>query len=451
MKAQPGTTAKTSASSIHVFPCKAEGQAQIPGSKSHSIRALLLAGLARGKSTIQNILFSQDTRSCINVLKAWGVDFEETTKDITVYSKGLSELSFYTEKEGSNEVLRINVGNSGTTLYLATAIAALGNRKLEFDGDTSIRNRSARELLQALQERGAKIEHSGNYCAPYTVQGPVQGGNVSIDCPTSQYLSGLLIALSLTENSSNIRARLLGEFPYVAMTVQWLKMRNIHITHDDDYKNFTVPARGSIDPFTAAITGDYSSAAFFICAAAILNARIEILGLDPEDIQADRELIAVLETMGAHFEWEQAKNKLWLLRVNSRNGLSGGTFNLRNIPDSLPILAVTACYARTPVTLTGIAHARIKESDRIAVMARELGKIGVRCQEFDDGITIYPDAIQGGSVDSHGDHRIAMALAIAALGSQKGITIKNHTVTDITFPHFFEILGSLGVRTEVFN
>ncbi len=464
----------TNTSSLFIAPIKhtsLSGTIAVPSSKSHSIRALLLAAMAKGSSTINNILLSGDTVSCINVLTAWGVKSTILGQSITIDSPGLHNLQFNshlartqsnTKKHTirSNNSITIDVGNSGTTLYLATALAALGNTPVYFTGDASIQKRSAKDLLVALKQLGATITYHNTtekqYYAPYSITGPIQAGNVSLSCPTSQYLSALLIALSFLENKSTIHAELNGEFPYIDMTLQWLERFHVPVQNQKQYRSFTIQGSSSIAPFHTTISGDYSSAAFFICATALFNDTITITGLDKDDIQADKKILAILKHMGIHFYWHQNSQGGWSLSKKTETQhshqlpqLSGGTFNLQDIPDSLPILAVCACFAKQPITFTGVAHARIKETDRIAIMTKELTQLGVQCQEHADGMTIYPSTIQGGTIHSHGDHRIAMAFAIAALRSQKGITIQDYTVAEITYPTFYATLKTLGATYNV--
>ena len=443
-------------SSLFIAPIQNKqlsGTITIPSSKSHSIRSLLLTAMAEGTSTIDNILLSGDTLSCIDVLKAWGVQTTVHKQSITIHSPGLHNLYF---NKNNNQPITINVGNSGTTLYLVTALAALGNRTVYFTGDSSIQKRSAKELLIALQQLGITIEYhntNNTYCAPYSITGPIQAGTVFIHCPTSQYLSALLIALSFLPQTSIINTDIDNELPYVDMTLQWLEQFHVPI-QNIKYKTFTIQGSPIIQNFNTTISGDYSSAAFFICAAALYNNTITITGLNKNDIQADKKVIDILSDMGVIFDWKQDSHGSWILSRNIQNNISlpqlnGGIFNLKDMPDSLPILAICACFAKNPTTLTGIAHARIKETDRIAIMAKELTNTGVKCKEHTDGITIYPSQIQGGTVYSHGDHRIAMAFSIAALGSYKGITIKDYTVANITYPNFYTTLEKLGATCTI--
>ncbi len=421
----------------------------IPGSKSHTIRALFLSAFAQGETIIYNALLSGDTYSCINVIKNWGAQCRivdtKTNKRIHVQGIGYTTpSSLTTEKD------YINVGNSGTTLYFATALAALSERPLTFDGDESIRKRTAIPLLTALQTLGATIEicnsHNNEGCVPYTVQGPLHNGIVEIQCSTSQYASALLYVLSFVQGKSTICPSLVGEHSYVNMTLQWLnkykaKVNNNNYTSIDIVRPFSLPLK-NID--TIHIPGDYSSAAFFFVAAAITKKPLHVYGLVSKDSQADAKVLSILSAMGCEYTWETDEKGLESVYIIREKTLQGGNFNLSEIPDSLPILAVAAAFADSPTQLHSVAHARKKETDRVAVMVHNLTRLGVDVKEHEDGLSIFPAIgavkMRGGIVDSYFDHRIAMTFSIAGLCAESPISIKNAEVVEITFPCFYSIL-----------
>ena len=334
--------------------------------------------------------------------------------------------------------IHINVGNSGTSLYLLTAVAAALEAKVYFDGDEQIRSRSAANLLNALTDLGASVVSSPGGCAPYSVQGPLRGGETSINCPTSQYLSALLLAAPLlqTDASTLIRVPLLMEQPYAEMTLKWMENRGIQ-WKQKGMKEFNVPGGQAYTPFDAPIAADFSSATFFFCAAAISGCPLTLSGLDMNDSQGDKAVLTYLEAMGCRFEHTPEG-----IRVNPAP-LQGCELDLNNTPDALPAMAVTACYARGETRIVNVPQARMKETDRIAVMTAELKKMGSHIKETPDGMIINGSPLHGASLKGHGDHRVVMALALASLGALGITEIDTAEAVNITYPGFFEQLEQL--------
>ena len=337
----------------------------IPGSKSHTIRGLLLSALAEGTSTIYNPLISGDTKSCLNFLHA--LDITTTYNNAHYSATGFVPSSFTVTSQGlqhftnSNITKPIDIGNSGTTLYFATALAALSKNPIPFDGDASLRTRSASPLLQALNTLGAHIQDNNHGCVPYSISGPIQHGTVTIQCSTSQYLSALLVLCALISGKSTIHATLEGEFPYIDMTLHWLKKQGITIIPQQQYQLFEVQGGHSIIPFTENIPGDFSSAAFFLSAAAIMGSPIVLQGLAHDPNQADMAMLDILEQMGCTYTWNTQDNHT-VLHITRTTELTGGTFDLANTPDLLPILSVVAAYANSPTRIYNVAHARKKRN-----------------------------------------------------------------------------------------
>ncbi len=421
---------------------QSQAEVRIPGSKSHTIRALLLSTLTRGKTRILNPLYSEDTHSALAVAQNWGARCTVHDDFLEVDTSALDEL-LIPQRES------VYVGNSGTTLFFASALAALVDKPLTFDGDASLRTRSAEPLLSALKTLGAHVESDANSCVPYTVRGTINAGDVSVDCPTSQYASALLYALSCVQGTSTLRPLLAGEHPYVDMTLHWLRLYGAKI-ENNDYRSIVVhtgigfPNAASLSP--QYVSGDYSSASFFFCAAAITGMRIAVHGLNKQDTQADKQVLEILRAMGCTYTWsEEAGQDVVTL---SRSGtLRGGEFDLSALPDALPILAVLSCFAKEEVRLYNVAHARAKETNRIAVMHAELTRLGARLKEYDDALVIQSShGLEGGQVHSHHDHRVAMAFAIGALAARQSISIAHADVAAITFPSFYHCLEQLGAR-----
>ncbi|MDR2841886.1 MAG: 3-phosphoshikimate 1-carboxyvinyltransferase, partial [Spirochaetaceae bacterium] len=274
-----------------------------------------------------------------------------------------------------------------------------------------------------------------------TIQGPWKGGRCSIECPTSQYLSSLLIAapLAARDTETDIDVPLLNEKPYIELTLSYLDRQGISYEKTADFSHFRIAGGAAYTPINGHVPADFSSAAFLGAAAVTGGGRVTITGLDPHDHQGDKEFFAMLKSMGASVEWTE-KQGGWELEVARVRPLHAGVFDLNATPDLLPVMAVAAAYAEGETVLTNVAHARIKETDRIAVMAAELGKLGVHCTERPDGIVIRGGRVKGGTVDGHGDHRAVMALAAAGLGAKSPVEISGAEAADVTYPGFLGLL-----------
>jgi len=435
-----------------ISPHTFSGAVRIPASKSHTIRQLLIASLAGGDSEITAPLDSLDTRSCADACRAFGaVVTERRTRDPQCPNAPADDgarLAAYTV-QGNNgfksgaKHRSIDVGNSGTTLYLALAAAGLGSEPFEFTGDEQIQKRSAAPLLDALAGLGIRaVSANGNGCAPIVIQGPWKGGRVTLPCPTSQYLSAILLAAPLAPAGvvTEIDVPLLNERPYIEMTLSYLDAQGIPWKADSGFSHFVIPGGAAWKPFARPVPGDFSSAAFPACAAAISGGAVTLLGLDPNDLQGDKFFLEILAGMGCTVNWEQTGAE-YRLTVARSGPLRGGSFDLNATPDLLPAAAVTAAFAKGDTALVNVAHARIKETDRIAVMAAELAKLGVRATERPDGLIVHGSGkVEGGSIDGRGDHRIVMAFAAAALGAQAHIVIDSAESAAVTYPGFLELL-----------
>jgi len=453
------------------------GTVRIPASKSHTIRQLIIASLAEGESEIINPLDSLDTRSCAAACRVLGAKItEHYSVDLhnpnPVVSDG-TKLSSYkvhgnygyknqvknSKKSVNHQIVhQIDVGNSGTTLFLVMAAAGLGNEPFVFTGDEQIKRRSAAPLLDALARLGINATSAErNGCVPITIQGPWKGGRVSLSCPTSQYLSAILLAAPLAPAGTvtEIDIPLLNERPYVEMTLSYLDAQNIpwesprNCAGLADFSRFIIQGGASWKPFSRNVPGDFSSAAFPACAAAISGGPVTICGLDPDDLQGDKYFLEILAQMGCTVHWEKDSSGSFGIQNHvsvSRHGpLRGGVFDLNAVPDLLPAAAVTAAFAEGDTSLVNVAHARIKETDRIAVTAAELAKLNVHCTERPDGLIIHGrglSGVNGGSIDGHGDHRIVMAFAAAALAAKTPVEIESAECAAVTYPGFLDLLGA---------
>ena len=331
---------------ISVRKSKIAGQVEIPGSKSHTIRAVFLASLASGTSTIKMPLVSEDTIACLraaSVLGAWIKRGDDTVWRISGTGGHLLQPARV-----------IDMGNSGTGLRLFAAMAALGNFKIRFDGDDSLRTRKMKPLLDALSAMGALTESASGQC-PLSVTGPVDGREVMVDGKTSQYLSALLLLAPMLKNDTTIHVDNLNERPYVLMTVEWLKRQKIEVEFDEKMTRFKVPGGRKYQPFTAVIPVDFSTASFPLLAAAITGGEVKIPNLDFSDMQGDKAVfdhfasMGVKITHGSHFTTVKGPRKLKAFDLD-----------LNATPDALPVLAVAAACADGVSYLRNVPQARIK-------------------------------------------------------------------------------------------
>jgi len=410
------------------------GSITIPASKSQTIRALLVATFAEGQSIIHNPLDSQDTRSCIAACTALGAVIEPDGTSLRVIGKGLP-----------TEPVTIDCGNSGTTLYLAAGMAAAAAVAVTFTGDAQLRRRPVGELLTALANLGVRIERTTDgklpLYPPFTITGPILGGQTSIVCHTSQHLSALLLGAPLACSPVVIDVPLLNEKPYVGLTLTWLDQQGLSYARDEAMTHFAINANQHYKPYEAAVAGDYSSASFFFCAAAITGSTLSFHGLHRDDPQGDREILPILQSMGCTVMW---KNSCLTVSGPPAGALKGGDFDLNTMPDALPVLAVTACYATGKTVLGNVPQARIKETDRIRCMHTNLEQLGAIVEETEDSLIIHGNGtLNGGICQGFDDHRIIMAMAIASLASRTSITIHGIEAVAVTFPTFFALLEQI--------
>lgn len=418
-----------------VTPGSVGGTVRIPGSKSHTVRAVLLAALADGESVIRNPLHSGDTHSARLCAEGFGA---------TVREEGSLWRIQGVKGSPRAEGQVIDVGNSGTSLYLALAMAALiPSGSIRFDGDAQIRRRSAGNLLDALRQLGADFDASHG-CCPIEMRGGLRGGYARIECPTSQYLTALLLACPLAPEETRLDVPLLFERPYIDLTKRWMHDLGLQYEADDADAGFRIPGGQSIPSFDKAIPADFSTASFFLCAPAITGDALLLQGLEMEDPQGDKAVVDFLRAMGATITVEPDG-----VRIHAGTRLHGATLDLNATPDALPILAVTAAFAEGETRLVNVPQARIKETDRIAVMAEELARLGVWTEELEDGLVIRGGRVRGGDVHGHGDHRIVMAMAVSGLGAEAPIRVDTAEAAAVTVPDFPGLMRGIGCRLEV--
>ena len=404
-----------------------EGSIEIPGSKSHTIRAVVIASLAKGRSRIIRPLDSGDTRSAVVACRALGAEIEIGKEWIVRGFGGYPQL----------QASKIDLGNSGTSLSLTTSVAALQEEEVVFDGDDSLRTRPIQPLLDALNNLGASAYSVGeNGCCPIRVRGRMRGGKTKVSGISSQYLSSLLISTPLLEEDTEIHVIDLNEKPYAGMTLAWLKEQQIDYQREG-WETFRVKGRQCYHQFDKRVPGDFSSATFPLCAAVITDSQVLLKGLDMNDTQGDKEVITMLNSMGANIQVKEEG----ILVTSSE--LTGCELDLNSTPDALPALAVVGCYAKGKTILKNVAQARIKETDRIKVMRAELSKMGAEIEEMEDGLIIRQSKLKGTRVRGYHDHRVVMALSLAGMIAQGETEIDSAESIEITFPGYVEKMCQL--------
>jgi 3-phosphoshikimate 1-carboxyvinyltransferase len=411
------------------------GKAVIPSSKSHSIRAIFFASLAKGKSNLENVLESEDTKAAIGACRALGANIVKS-------STGKYEIEGVDGRPDIREH-EINTLNSGTTTNFIASACALADHKVIIDGDHSIRRRTMQPLLAALRNLGAEASSLKNDgCPPIQISGRIEGGRIILDCLSSQYISSLLISCPLIEGNTEIELKNVCERPYIEMTLKWLDELGIKY-HNDSFVKLIVSGGQRYCSFHKSISGDWSSATFLIVAAVMRGEEVSIEGLDIGDTQADKQIINHLIKMGARIHI--GSNNV----VVYRSEIDGCELDFNDIPDALPAFAVLGCYAKGRTIIKNAAHARIKETDRIHAMVEELSKMGAIIEERADGLIVGHSNLRGVRVDGHCDHRVVMALSLAGMIAEGKTIIDTAEAINATFPDYVNMMKSLGAKMHM--
>ncbi|MHC4118701.1 MAG: 3-phosphoshikimate 1-carboxyvinyltransferase [Planctomycetota bacterium] len=408
------------------------GTVAIPGSKSHTIRAVAIAALATGKSLIRDPLDSSDTRAAVACYRALGAAIDTSDPECWKITGTGGKIT------APGEI--IDVGNSGTTLRVAMGSAALTapGEKTTFTGDEQIQTRPVGPLIDSLNDLGAKcasLRDTGR--VPVEITGKMVGGKTTIVAATSQYLSSLLLCAPLAAGDTQIDVSLLNEPGYVQMTLDWLDKQQIEY-ENEQMSRFRIKGNQSYKAFDAKVPADFSSATFFLCGAALLADEVTLLGLDFNDSQPDKAVVDYLKAMGADIS-------VGTDSVTVRaSGLHGADLEMNETPDALPAMAVTAAFAEGKTGLLNVPQARNKETDRIACMARELKKMDVEVEELPDGLIIRGGRPKSAELHGWADHRIVMALSLAGLNLDGRSSIDTAEAISVTFPDYVELMKSIG-------
>jgi 3-phosphoshikimate 1-carboxyvinyltransferase len=324
---------------------------------------------------------------------------------------------------------------------MGTASLAEGTTVLS--GDRQIVRRPVQPLIEALNDLGAEVystRHNG--LPPIVVKGRLRGGKTRLRGIISQYVSSLLIHCPLIERDSEFEVYDVHEKPYIQMTLKWLDRQGIRYEASEDLTRFKLFGGQAYQGQEVTIPGDFSSATFFLIAGVLCDADITLLGLDMQDVQGDKKIVAYLQEMGADIRFENDG-----LRVR-RGSLRGIEIDMSDTPDALPAMAVAGCFAQGRTVLRNVANARLKETDRISVMAGELRRLGARVEELPDGLIIHESKLMGGPVRGYGDHRVVMSLAVAGMAIPGRMEVDTAEAVDVTVPNFLELIQGLGGKMD---
>ncbi len=420
-------------------PCtNASGEVTLPGSKSLSNRILLLAALAKGTTTVTNLLDSDDIRHMLNALKLMGVSYQ-LSDDRTVCT--LEGLGGVFNCDAPTELF---LGNAGTAVRPLTAALCMSRGRFTVTGEARMYERPIGDLIDAMRSLGADVTYQkDDGFPPLLINGAdLSGGEVSIKGSiSSQYLTALLMVSPLL--SSNLIIKMDGELvskPYIDITLDVMARFGISVVNNN-YESFEIVGQQSyISPGEIMVEGDASSASYFLAAAAIGGGPVTVHGTGTASVQGDAVFAKVLEQMGAEVEYSEH-----CIKVTGTGKLKGVDVDLNHIPDAAMTIATTALFAEGPTCIRNIYNWRVKETDRLSAMATELRKVGAVVDEGEDYIHITPPAsIQAATIDTYDDHRMAMCFSLASFGGVN-ITINDPKCTSKTYPNYFEVFAGITV------
>ena len=408
---------------------KVSGEVNVPGSKSLSNRALLLAALAEGETELTNLLDSEDIEHMLNALTKLGVSYrlsKDKTQCVVQGNGGAFNVA---------EPLELFLGNAGTAMRPLCAALATSHVDTVLTGEPRMEERPIGDLVDALREADAEVTYLKNEgFPPLQIKGKtLNGGEMSVDgSVSSQFLTALLMAAPLF--SGDVTIRIKGELvskPYIDITLDTMAKFGVTVKNDN-YQTFTISGDAKyIAPGKFMVEGDASSASYFLAAGAIKGGTVRVTGIGQNSIQGDIRFADVLEAMGATVVWHDEYVEV------TGAPLKGVNMDMNHIPDAAMTIATTALFAEGPTTMTNIYNWRVKETDRLAAMATELQKLGAKVEEGHDFIKVWPtDSLKHAEIDTYNDHRIAMCFSLVAL-SDTPVTINDPGCTRKTFPDYF--------------
>lgn len=401
-----------------------------PSSKSYAQRAIALALLAEGRTTLRNIEFCKDTRSAISCIEALGAKVSYLDESTIAVDGGLHPVTD-----------TLMVGESGLATRLFTPIASLNSTPICIKGEGTLLHRPMMMMIEPLRRLGVEVRDGGGHL-PIEVKGPIHGGNIEVDGSfSSQFITGLLLALPLAKEDTTLHVRSAVSTPYIDMTIDTAKRFDVEIMHHEgDYSEFYIEGGQKYTPADLAIEGDWSGASTMLVAGAI-SGRVTVKNLSTLSKQADTAICRALERAGAGIIIEGDS-----ITVTKRR-LRSFTFDATNSPDLFPALAALAAAAHGQSTIIGTQRLLHKESDRAETIRQEYEKLGIEVDISEENVMkIRGGEIHPATVFSHNDHRIAMSLAVSALRCKGDVTIENAECVEKSYPTFFEDLESITVR-----
>jgi 3-phosphoshikimate 1-carboxyvinyltransferase len=401
---------------------------ELPGSKSYTNRALLVAALADGQSVLRQGLFSDDTRYMAGALRTLGIAIDEDPGACQFVVNGAGPRG----PTGSHELF---IGNSGTSIRFLAAYCALGHGRFRLDGIERMRERPIQPLIDGLTQLGCDVASDrGNGCPPLTINASgLLGGSVTMDGRlSSQYFTALLLVAPCTEEGVDliVDGDLVSK-PYIDLTQSVVRAFGADF-ENHEYRRFVVPGRQTYCPRVYDVEPDASTASYFLAAAALTGGEVRVRHLGQTSAQGDLRVVDVLEKMGCLVTMENDA-----VTVSGPKQLGGVDVDMGDMSDVAQTIAAIAPFAAGPVVIRGIEHVRHKETDRVAAVTTELRRLGVTVEERVDGWRIEPSQVRPGRVETYDDHRMAMSFAVAGL-RVPGIEIANPTCVNKTFPEFFE-------------
>lgn len=408
----------------------ANGTITPPSSKSYAQRAIALALLAEGRTTLRNIEFCKDTRSAISCIEALGAKVSYLDESTIAVDGGLHPVTD-----------TLMVGESGLATRLFTPIASLNSTPICIKGEGTLLHRPMMMMIEPLRRLGVEVRDGGGHL-PIEVKGPIHGGNIEVDGSfSSQFITGLLLALPLAKEDTTLHVRSAVSTPYIDMTIDTAKRFGVEIMHHEgDYSEFYIEGGQKYAPADLAIEGDWSGASTMLVAGAI-SGRVTVKNLSTLSKQADTAICRALERAGAGIIIEGDS-----ITVTKRR-LRSFTFDATNSPDLFPALAALAAAAHGQSTIIGTQRLLHKESDRAETIRQEYEKLGIEVDISEENVMkIRGGEIHPATVFSHNDHRIAMSLAVSALRCKGNVTIENAECVEKSYPTFFEDLESITVR-----
>ena len=430
------------------------GHITVPGSKSHTIRALILAAMADGTSHISNPLPSNDCLSTAAAVRKVGAEVD--------FGEGENSGVWTVRGAGAGLHLpadQIDVGNSGSLMYFLCPVLSTLKGDCTFTGDESICRRPVNHLVDALCQLGANARCiNGGETPPFSFCGPIDVNKKLVtEGALSQYISGFMMAASRLNGTLEMELWNPKETPYLTMTKLWLESVGVPVKISDDFKKISVTGPVPFKAFDKTVPSDWEGVAFPLVAAMISGSEITIDNVDGSGSQGDDKIVEVLQSVGADIEWLRDEEKLIVRGGKKLTTDSLPAKELRvemsAFPDAICALAVAACFIEGKTVFTDIDICRKKETDRIVAMTSELTKLGAHIVDEGNQLVVYGyggKSLHGGEVESFKDHRIVMSLACLGLGLGDGesVVVNDAEWCSVTFPHFFEVMNEIGAGFE---